>query len=121
MTAPRSARRSDRRLGRLPHVTVTSVVPEAPLERNEAGGLYPAGEGWFGVNARDARWFESGGLGFYAPFESKDARFAELGINLAFTAALAADGLARRILARGALADRLKRLWRRRLRSRGHG
>ena len=58
------------------------MVPEAPLERNEAGGLYPVEEGWFVVNARDARWFESGGLGFYAPFESRDARFAQLGINL---------------------------------------
>lgn len=58
------------------------VVSEAPLERNEAGGLYPAGEGWFVVNAQDAQWFESEGLGFYAPFEGENARFAELGVNL---------------------------------------
>jgi uncharacterized cupin superfamily protein len=57
------------------------VVPEAPLERNDAG-LYPAGEGWFVVNARDTQWFDSDGLGFYAPFEGEKARFAGLGINI---------------------------------------
>lgn len=31
------------------------MVPEAPLERNETG-LAPAAEGWFALNARDARW-----------------------------------------------------------------
>ena len=31
------------------------VVPEAPLERTEHG-LAPAGEGWFVLNAREARW-----------------------------------------------------------------
>ena len=58
------------------------MVPEAPLEQNDAGGLYPAGEGWFVVNARDTQWFASDGLGFYAPFEGENARFAGLGINL---------------------------------------
>jgi len=58
------------------------VVPEAPLERNEAGGLYPAGEGWFVVNARETQWFDSTPLGLYAPFEGEHARFSELGINL---------------------------------------
>jgi hypothetical protein len=33
------------------------VVPEAPLERT-GNGLAPAGEGWFVLNARDARWLE---------------------------------------------------------------
>ena len=32
-----------------------SDVPEAPME-DGPGGLAPAGEGWFVVNARDARW-----------------------------------------------------------------
>ena len=45
------------------------MVPEAPLERNDAGGLFPAGEGWFVVNAREMQWFDSTPLGFYAPFE----------------------------------------------------
>jgi uncharacterized cupin superfamily protein len=57
------------------------VVPEAPLERTDAG-LAPAGEGWFVLNAREARWFDSNGLGFYVPFEGENARFAELGINI---------------------------------------
>jgi len=33
------------------------MVPEAPLEQTEAG-LVPKGEGWFVVNAKEARWFE---------------------------------------------------------------
>jgi uncharacterized cupin superfamily protein len=57
------------------------VVPEAPLERTEAG-LVPAGEGWFVLNARDARWFD-GELGAFLPFEGEDARFEQLGMNLA--------------------------------------
>ena len=59
------------------------MVPEAPLERNEAGGAYPAGEGWFVVNARETQWFDSNGLGFYAPFEGENASFAQLGFNIA--------------------------------------
>jgi hypothetical protein len=31
------------------------VVPEAPVERTEAG-LAPLGEGWFVLNAREACW-----------------------------------------------------------------
>jgi uncharacterized cupin superfamily protein len=57
------------------------VVPEAPLEWTEHGAV-PAGEGWFVLNARDARWVQSDGLGVYVPFESEAARFAELGINI---------------------------------------
>ncbi len=57
------------------------MVPEAPLERT-GNGAFPAGEGWFVLNARDARWIESGGLGFYCSFESREARFSDLGINL---------------------------------------
>jgi uncharacterized cupin superfamily protein len=57
------------------------VVPEAALERTEHGKV-PAGEGWFVVNARDAQWFESDGLGFYVRFEGENVRFAELGINI---------------------------------------
>jgi uncharacterized cupin superfamily protein len=57
------------------------VVPEAPLERSDHGA-FPVGDGWFVVNAREAQWFESDGLGFYAPFEGENAPFGELGINL---------------------------------------
>jgi uncharacterized cupin superfamily protein len=61
------------------------VVPEAPLEETEAG-LVPAGEGWFVVNARDARWVHRGGRGESLPFtgytEKEDPYFPQLGINL---------------------------------------
>jgi uncharacterized cupin superfamily protein len=57
------------------------MVPEAPLERNDAG-LYPAGEGWFVINLRDAQWFDATPLGLYAPFEGENARFSELGVNI---------------------------------------
>ena len=56
-------------------------MPEAPLERSPHG-TFPVGDGWFVVNAREAQWFESEGLGFYAPFEGENAPFGELGINL---------------------------------------
>jgi uncharacterized cupin superfamily protein len=38
------------------------VVPEAPLEQTETG-LVPAGEGWFVLNAREARWLQGQGVG----------------------------------------------------------
>ncbi|HUG64779.1 MAG TPA: cupin domain-containing protein [Gaiellaceae bacterium] len=57
------------------------MVPEAALEHTEHGS-YPTGEGWFVLNARDAQWFDSHELGFYAPFEGEHARFAQLGVNL---------------------------------------
>ncbi len=56
------------------------MVPEAPFERAE-NGLAPVGEGWFVLNARDARWFESE-LGFYVQFEGENARFEQFGIAL---------------------------------------
>jgi uncharacterized cupin superfamily protein len=55
------------------------MVPEAPLER-VGEGLAPTGEGWFVVNAREARWLE-GDYGAYTRFEG-DARFGQLGINI---------------------------------------
>lgn len=57
------------------------MVPEAPLEQSDHG-TFPVGDGWFVVNVREAQWFESNGLGFYAPFEGENAPFGELGINL---------------------------------------
>jgi len=56
------------------------VVPEAGLERDDAG-LYPAGEGWFVVNAQDLRWFESE-LGLYTMLDSEEARFDQVGVNI---------------------------------------
>ncbi len=55
------------------------MVREAPLERVD-GGLVPAGEGWFVVNAREARWL-GGDFGAYTRFEG-EARFQQLGINI---------------------------------------
>jgi uncharacterized cupin superfamily protein len=56
------------------------MVPEAPLRRTEHG-LVPDGDGWFVVNAREARWRESDDLGVWVPFEG-EARFPKLGINI---------------------------------------
>jgi uncharacterized cupin superfamily protein len=55
------------------------VVPEAPLERDEHG-LAPKGEGWFVVNARDARWMD-GHFGAFTQFQG-DVPFAQIGINI---------------------------------------
>ena len=62
------------------------MIPEAPLERTEHG-LVPAGEGWFVLNARDARWNDRPGRGFNLTFtgtssEEVEALFPQLGVNL---------------------------------------
>jgi uncharacterized cupin superfamily protein len=55
------------------------VIPEAPLV-GSGSGLEPQGEGWFVVNAREARWL-AGDYGAYTRFEG-DARFPQVGINI---------------------------------------
>jgi uncharacterized cupin superfamily protein len=55
------------------------VVPEASLEP-VGEGLAPQGDGWFVVNAREARWLD-GDYGAYTRFEG-DARFPQLGFNI---------------------------------------
>jgi uncharacterized cupin superfamily protein len=72
----RSATGRDRSIA----ISLESVVPEAPLERDDVG-VFPAGDGWFVINARDLRWFESE-LGLYAMFDSQEARFDQVGVNL---------------------------------------
>ena len=57
------------------------MVREAPLERGEHGAG-PAADGWFVLNARDARWFETE-LGSFTQFEGGNVHFPELGIGLA--------------------------------------
>ena len=57
------------------------MVPEAPLERTEIG-LVPAREGWFVVNARDARWERDSTFGDFCEFESEDVRFPSFGVNI---------------------------------------
>jgi len=36
------------------------MVPEAPLEETEAGRV-AKGDGWFVLNAKDARWYHAEG------------------------------------------------------------
>lgn len=55
-------------------------MPEAPLEPQPEGGRQPAGEGWFVLNAREAKWMD-GHFGAYTRFEG-DARFPSFGINI---------------------------------------
>lgn len=57
-------------------------MTEARLVPADDGGLMPDGDdGWFVLNARDARWLD-GDLGKYTGFEGENFRFAQLGINL---------------------------------------
>jgi len=56
------------------------VVPEAPLEQTEHG-LVPAGEGWFVVNTREARWREDS-FGKVCFYEGDGTRFGQLGVNV---------------------------------------
>ena len=56
------------------------MVPEAPLER-VGKGLAPKGEGWFVVNAREARWENDATFGDWCRFEG-DVDFPEFGINI---------------------------------------
>jgi uncharacterized cupin superfamily protein len=55
-------------------------VPEAPL-RETKYGLVADVDGWFVVNARDARWRERERLGRWCDFEGK-RRFRQLGLNI---------------------------------------
>jgi uncharacterized cupin superfamily protein len=59
------------------------VVPEADLKQTEHG-LEPSGEGWFVLNAREAKW-RDGHFGAYTRFEG-DPRFTRLGFNIAVLA-----------------------------------
>jgi mannose-6-phosphate isomerase-like protein (cupin superfamily) len=52
------------------------MVPEARLEETEAG-LVPASDGWFVLNARDARWFDNHGMGSSVPLTGCDEYEAE--------------------------------------------
>ena len=55
------------------------MVPEAPLERNETG-LAPAAQGWFVLNAREARWTRDD-RSACSEFEGEN-EFEQLGIFL---------------------------------------
>jgi uncharacterized cupin superfamily protein len=66
---------------RLCAVNLLAMVEESRL-RDTEHGLVPETDGWFVVNAQEARWFDDDGLGFYTPFEG-ESRFPRVGINLA--------------------------------------
>jgi uncharacterized cupin superfamily protein len=56
------------------------MTPEAPLERTESG-LTPAGEGWFVLNAREARWHQGEGRGARLDLDGQ-IEFPQVGVNL---------------------------------------
>ena len=56
------------------------MVPEAPLE-DTGEGRVPVGEGWFVLNAKDARWRDDGPLGKLTFFEG-DVEWPQLGFNI---------------------------------------
>jgi uncharacterized cupin superfamily protein len=56
------------------------MVPEARLQRTDTG-LVPAGEGWFVLNAREARWGVCEGRAARLSFDG-DAEFPQVGVNL---------------------------------------
>jgi uncharacterized cupin superfamily protein len=53
---------------------------EAPLEPTDHG-LLPRGEGWFVLNAREARWYDRGPRGAVMTFEG-EPEFEQVGVNL---------------------------------------
>ena len=55
-------------------------MSEATLVETD-GGLVPEGEGWFVLNAREAKWLE-GHFGAYTRFEANPGDFPEVGINI---------------------------------------
>ena len=57
------------------------MTREARLTETE-NGLIPGSEGWFIVNARDARWWHHDTFGSAVTFEGDDAHFSEFGINI---------------------------------------
>jgi len=61
------------------------MVPQAKLEETEAG-VVPKSDGWFVLNARDARWYHADGRSAVCVFEGEGgddgAEFKQLGINV---------------------------------------
>ena len=57
------------------------MVEEARLGQTEHGAV-PTSEGWFVVNAREAPWWHSETFGSSVVFESRDARFPDVGVNI---------------------------------------
>jgi uncharacterized cupin superfamily protein len=59
-------------------------VPEAKLEPTDTG-LVPKDDGWFVVNAREARWYHAPGRSAVCAFEG-EPDFSQLGINISVLA-----------------------------------
>ncbi len=60
---------------------IAAMSREAKLEQTPVG-RYPAGEGWFVLNARDAVWGGREGLGVSTSITDNDALFPQLGVNI---------------------------------------
>jgi uncharacterized cupin superfamily protein len=56
------------------------MVPEAQIDSSEHG-LVPTGEGWFVLNAREARWRHGKGRGAWCDFEGAQD-WTQLGLNI---------------------------------------
>ncbi len=56
------------------------MIPEANVEETE-NGLVPSSEGWYVLNARDARWRHAHGRGAIAELEG-EPEFPQLGVNV---------------------------------------
>jgi uncharacterized cupin superfamily protein len=56
-------------------------MTEAPLARAEGGWLDPDGDGWYVLNAKDAKWLVSDDRGAYTNFEGTE-RWPEFGLNI---------------------------------------
>jgi uncharacterized cupin superfamily protein len=67
-------------VGHASYRTLGRMVEEARLQQTEHG-LVPETDGWFVMNARDARWRPGRGRGAFCIFEGSDD-FPQLGIHL---------------------------------------
>ncbi|HYK07137.1 MAG TPA: cupin domain-containing protein [Gaiellaceae bacterium] len=56
------------------------MVPEAQLEQTDEG-LVAKSDGWFVLNARDARWYHAEGRSAFSDLEG-DVDFTQLGFNI---------------------------------------
>src|SRR6266568_3493896 len=56
------------------------MVDEARLEETERGAV-ASSDGWFVLNARDARWFDRGPRGVVCAFDG-ETEFEQVGVNL---------------------------------------
>jgi uncharacterized cupin superfamily protein len=60
---------------------LTPMIHESPLDSTEHGLIPSSGDGWFVLNAGEARWSAGDGRGACCDFEG-ESRFSQLGINL---------------------------------------